>query len=124
MRVGYNTQSDTLWSAPAGYTGKKSITIALPGGHRPTSDNLILWLLIHELGHRLLDQHNIRSTPTQNEEQWHEQEHKLLFSFLLEAMYYAFGKDRSTTIMQEHIQIGDTSIPAKDTLERGNGQPV
>lgn len=105
--IGYD-QSKSSWSGRSGNHGRKAISILLPEERCVASDDLILWLPIHELGHRLLDQHNIRTEATNNEDNWDEQEHKLLFSILIEAMFIAFGREHANKIIEDYPECGYT----------------
>ena len=101
-----NLTSNSLWFGSAGFDRKKAISIEIPAS-KVISDDIILWLLIHEIGHRLLDQHNIQTPTVKDRDIFNEQEHRLLFSFLIEAIKIGFGSQHAKAIM-EHI--------AKDSL--------
>ena len=105
ITIGHD-QSQFSWSGRSGNHGRKTISIFLPEKRSVASDDLILWLLIHELGHRLLDQHNIRTETTDGEDDRDEQEHKLLFSILIEAMFIAFGKEHAKKIIEDYPEHG------------------
>ena len=81
--------SDTeLWEGTTGYSKRRAITLLFPRKETLNYDNLVIWLIIHELGHRLLEQNGVQSMYDKHvkEEEWHENEHKLLFLFLIDAL--------------------------------------
>ena len=94
-----NLTSNSLWFGSAGFDGKKAISIEIPAS-RVISDDIILWLLIHEIGHRLLDQHNIQTPTVKARDIFNEQEHRLLFSFLIEAIKISFGSQHAKSIIE------------------------
>lgn len=84
IKVGYIEKD---WEGSSGYTDRKSITALFPKTGMVNFDGLVLWLIMHELGHRLLEQHGIaNSLKDMESEIWHEREHMLLFLFLIDAI--------------------------------------
>lgn len=86
VRVGYGETN--TWGGGAGYHGQKAVSLLFPKESRTNFDQLALWLMMHELGHRLLEQHCIQHhyNADDNEDCWHEAEHRLLFLFLIDAL--------------------------------------
>ncbi len=84
------------WEGSAGRTGKKAITISLPRNAFALYDEAVIWVLAHELGHRLLDQHGIEfdSNSFPDEDTWHYYQHKLLFIFLIDSLARALNPDQ------------------------------
>lgn len=97
--VGDITGDRYKWSTRSGIDRKKATLIEIDAS-AVTSDDLILWLLIHEIGHRLLDQHNIQTPTVRDKDIFNEQEHRLLFSFLIDAIEIGFGRQRTKSIIE------------------------
>lgn len=85
IKVGY---TDDDWGGSAGYMGEKAILLLFPRHQILDFDKLAIWLIMHELGHRLLEQHGLKTRYSNLEdiESWHEREHRLLFLFLIDAL--------------------------------------
>ena len=85
MKVGFTDSG--MWEGSAGYVGRKAIALLFPKLPPAEFDELVLWLAMHELGHRLLEQNGVQHTYDGGDmEKWHEMEHRLLFLFLIDAL--------------------------------------
>jgi hypothetical protein len=96
------------WDGGAGHTRKRAISISLPKSTFAAYDEAIIWLLAHELGHRLLDQHNLEFNYNNfvSEEDWHYYQHKLLFIFLIDSLAHALDSDQYRKLLKNLPCVG------------------
>lgn len=106
VQVAYAT--DDWWGGAAGRGGRTAIRIYCQRELVDTYDEHIAWLLMHELGHRLLQQHGVehRTEEFASEDSWHEAEHRLLFAFLIPAIHQAFDKEFADRLVRTNPEIG------------------
>lgn len=100
VRVGYSQDAGLPWSGSAGFAGKKALTLTISRDLLPV-DEALLWLLMHELGHRLLEQNGVQTSfsAAGSRDAWDEQEHRLLFAFLIDALFAAFSPAEARKII-------------------------
>lgn len=107
VRVGLN-DDPALWNGFSGHDGKLAIRILMPSASFLHYNELTVWLLAHELGHRLLDQHQIgfNLKTMQSESEWDYYEHKLLFLFLQPALAQALTEYFYESLIKNIVSYG------------------
>lgn len=116
INVRVQMSENTMWEGDAGKVGREAVHIDLPKNlaSQEDADGLIIWLLIHELGHRLCEQHGLWFRYHDNDlPGWTEAEHRLLFLFLVDALYLL--GERGELVIKNWIEFGyprsDMSYP-------------
>jgi hypothetical protein len=107
IKVAYIQTNDIAWEGRSGKDQQNAIVLLFP--KIPIMfEELTLWLIIHELGHRLLDQHGIRHSfiELEDDRMWTELEHRLLFLFLTEAIHKALGDELSDKVIDNFPAVG------------------
>lgn len=107
VNVRVQMSESTTWEGGAGKVGRKAIHIDLPKNlaAQEDADGLIIWLLIHELGHRLREQHGLGFMYHDNDlPGWTEAEHRLLILFLIDALYLL--GERGELVIKNWIELG------------------
>lgn len=109
VQVAYADDPDKIYSfhGSAGHPGKKAISITFARKNIPgtTTEHQLAYLLMHELGHRLLEQNgrtNKFDGDMSNESdlnEWHYREHLLLFAFLPQAIRAAFPLEFANRVL-------------------------
>ena len=114
VKIGYLETHDYTWEGNAGKPMQKAITLLFPKSPE-LFEEMFLWLIIHELGHRILDQNNVRydQRSVKDEATWTELEHRLLFLFLSESIYGSLGKKLGDRVLDNFPEKGyfDDSLP-------------
>lgn len=107
VKVGLD-DDPALWNGFSGHDGKLAIRILMPSASFLHYNELTVWLMAHELGHRLLDQHQIgfNLKTMQSESEWDYYEHKLLFLFLQPALAQALTEDFYESLINNVVTYG------------------
>ena len=93
------------WFTRSGIDRKKATLIEIDAS-AVIGDDFILWILIAQIGYRLLSQHHIYPPTVEDEEVLSEEWGRLIYSFLIEAVETAFGSQRAKAIIKDGTKYG------------------
>ena len=93
------------WFTRSGIDRKKATLIEIDAS-AVIGDDLILWILIAQIGYRLLSQHHIYPPTVEDKEVLSEEWSRLIYSFLIEAMEIAFGGQHAKAIIKDGTKDG------------------
>ena len=103
--VGDVTGDHSTWFLGSGIDKKEAALIELDAS-AVIGDDLILWILIAQIGYRLLSQHHIYPPTVEDKEVLSEEWSRLIYSFLIEAMEIAFGGQHAKAIIKDGTKDG------------------
>ena len=101
MTGGWSNKQSSVGST-SGFSGRKAISLRYASSN--PSESRVLAETLHELGHRLLDQHGVPSVVADGDA-WVFESHRQLFVFLGDVIAQAFDRDLANRILGE-IQAG------------------
>lgn len=86
------------FGSTAGFHARKAISLRYASCN--PSDSRVLAETMHELGHRLLEQHEVRSRAI-DVDRWIFESHRQLFVFLIDVIEHAFYRDVAVGVIEE-----------------------